>query len=136
MGRSSTHVHKSTATTSSTKSPFEIFYGEKPKIIGSFSDFRRIAYVTKREILRYRRIKIRTRQSWLDIPKTIQETHTSFTTQKPQAMVDLPVNSIEPEAHAHSDDHHSILSGNTGSKKSVLITPLEILSIYQNLRTD
>ena len=37
------------ATKGSTKSPFEIFYGQKPNIIGSFSEFGRIAYVTKRE---------------------------------------------------------------------------------------
>ena len=30
------------ATTGSTTSPFEIFYGEKPKTIGSFSGFERI----------------------------------------------------------------------------------------------
>ena len=37
------------ATTGSITSPFEKFYGEKPKIIGSFSDFGRIAYVTKQD---------------------------------------------------------------------------------------
>ena len=37
------------ATKGSTKSPFEIFYGEKSKIIGLFSYFGRIAYVMKRE---------------------------------------------------------------------------------------
>ena len=37
------------ATTVSTKSPFEILYGEKLNIIGSFSEFGRIAYVTKKE---------------------------------------------------------------------------------------
>ena len=40
-------IRNSMATTGSTKSPFEIFYGEKPKIIGLFSEFGRIAYVTK-----------------------------------------------------------------------------------------
>ena len=35
------------ATTGSTKSPFEKFYGDKPKIIGSFSYSGCIAYVTK-----------------------------------------------------------------------------------------
>ena len=35
------------ADTGSTRSLFENFYGGKPKIIGSFSDFRRIRYVTK-----------------------------------------------------------------------------------------
>ena len=40
-------VRNSMATTGSTKIPFEIFYGEKPKIIGSFLEFGRIAYVTK-----------------------------------------------------------------------------------------
>ena len=37
------------ATTNSTKIPFEIFYGEKPKIISLLSEFRRIAYVTKKD---------------------------------------------------------------------------------------
>ena len=37
------------ATTGITTSPFEMFSGEKPKIIGSFSEFGRIGYVTKRE---------------------------------------------------------------------------------------
>ena len=36
----------------STKSPFEIFYGVKPKIIGSFLEFGRIGYVFKREKFR------------------------------------------------------------------------------------
>ena len=31
----------------STTSPFEIFYGEEPNIIGSFSEFGHIGYVTK-----------------------------------------------------------------------------------------
>ena len=35
------------ATMGSTTSPFENFYGEKPNIIGSFSEFGRIGYVTK-----------------------------------------------------------------------------------------
>ena len=34
-----------------------------------------------------------------------------------QAMADPPVDSIELEANAHSDDDNSTLSGNTGSKK-------------------
>ena len=42
---------KEYATTGSTKSPFEIFYGEKPKIIGMFLEFGRISYVTKSEKL-------------------------------------------------------------------------------------
>ena len=33
--------------TGSTKSTFKNIYGEKPKIIGSFSEFGRIGYVTK-----------------------------------------------------------------------------------------
>ena len=37
------------ATMGSTTSPFESFYGENPKIIGSFSEFGRIRYVTKRD---------------------------------------------------------------------------------------
>ena len=35
--------------TRSTKSPFECFYGGKPKIIGLLSEFGRIVYVTNRE---------------------------------------------------------------------------------------
>ena len=42
-------VINSMANMSSTKSPFKIFHGEKPKIIGSFQEFERIAYITKRE---------------------------------------------------------------------------------------
>ena len=34
-------------TTGSTTSPFENFEGEKPKIIGSFSEFGSIVYITK-----------------------------------------------------------------------------------------
>ena len=52
VGRSSTHVRaraKHYGDNSQTKIPFEIFYGEKPKIIGYFSEFGRIAYVTKKE---------------------------------------------------------------------------------------
>ena len=37
------------ANTGSTAIPFKNFYGEKPKIIGSLSQFGRIAYVTKRD---------------------------------------------------------------------------------------
>ena len=37
----------SMATMGGTKIPFETFYGEKPNIIGSFSWFGRIAYITK-----------------------------------------------------------------------------------------
>ena len=37
------------ATIGSTKSLFEDFYREKPKMIGSFSEFGLIAYVTKRD---------------------------------------------------------------------------------------
>ena len=36
-------------TTGSTTSPFRNFYGEKPKIVGSFSEFVCIGHVTKRE---------------------------------------------------------------------------------------
>ena len=41
-------VRNNMATTSSTNIPFEIFYGEQPKIVGFFSEFRRIAYLIKR----------------------------------------------------------------------------------------
>ena len=40
------------ATTGNNTSPLEIFYGEKPKTIGSFSEFGRFGYVTKREEFR------------------------------------------------------------------------------------
>ena len=42
-------IINSMATRNSTKSPFGIFYGEKPKIICSFSELGRIAYVTKQD---------------------------------------------------------------------------------------
>ena len=41
-------VQNSMSTTGITKSPFDFFYGEKPKIIDSFPEFGFIAYVTKR----------------------------------------------------------------------------------------
>ena len=47
--RTCERVRNSMAATGSTTSPFEIFYGEKPKIIDSFSEFGRIGYVTKRD---------------------------------------------------------------------------------------
>ena len=40
-------IRNSTTKTCSTTSPFEHFYGEKPMIIGQFSEFRRIGYITK-----------------------------------------------------------------------------------------
>ena len=40
-------VRNSMANTGSTTSPFKTFYGEKPKMIGLFSEFGRIGYVTK-----------------------------------------------------------------------------------------
>ena len=43
------HVRNSMANKVSTKSSFGNSYGENPKIIGSFSEFGRIAYVTKRD---------------------------------------------------------------------------------------
>ena len=42
-------VQTSMAKTGNTDIPFEIFYAEKPNIIGSFLQFGRIAYVTKME---------------------------------------------------------------------------------------
>ena len=45
-------VRKIMATIGSMKSPFEIFYGDKLKNIGSLSEFQCIAYVTKRDKLR------------------------------------------------------------------------------------
>ena len=41
-------LRNSMATIGSTKIPIEIFYEKKTKIIGSFSEFGRISYVTKR----------------------------------------------------------------------------------------
>ena len=43
------YVRNSIAATDSTTSPFENLYGENPKIIGLFSEFGRIGYVTKRD---------------------------------------------------------------------------------------
>ena len=40
------------ANTGITKSPFGIFYLEKPNIIGLFLEFGRIVYVTKRANIR------------------------------------------------------------------------------------
>ena len=45
-------IRNSVDTTGSTTSDFEIFNGENPKIIGSFLEFVRIRYVTKREIFK------------------------------------------------------------------------------------
>ena len=42
-------VRNSMATTDSTTRPFENLYGEKPNIIGLFSEFGCITYVTKQE---------------------------------------------------------------------------------------
>ena len=76
------HMQKSMATTGSTNIPFEILYGEKPKIIGSFSDFGRIGYVTKRENFKKQMTEKHLRQSWWDIPIIIQGVRTSCATQK------------------------------------------------------
>ena len=65
-------ARNSMATMGSTTSPFKNFYGEKPKIIGSFSDFGRIGYVTKRENFKKQMTEKHLRQSWWDIPKIIQ----------------------------------------------------------------
>ena len=45
-------IRNSMANTGSTTSLFENFHGENPKIIGSFLEFVRIRYVTKREIFK------------------------------------------------------------------------------------
>ena len=45
-------MNNSTETTSSTKSLFEVFYEEKNKTIGLFSEFGLVAYVTNREIIK------------------------------------------------------------------------------------
>ena len=41
------HARNSMTTTIITKSQFEMFYGDKPKVIGLFSEFGHIAYITK-----------------------------------------------------------------------------------------
>ena len=46
------HVRNSMVTNNSQKIPFGIFYGEKPRIIGLFSEFGCITYVKNREIIR------------------------------------------------------------------------------------
>ena len=43
------HVRNSMATTDSFKSSLESFYGEKLKIVGSFSEFWRIGHATKQD---------------------------------------------------------------------------------------
>ena len=48
MGRSSTHMHTSMATTGIMNISLE-FLWRKPNIVGSFSEFGHIAYVKKRE---------------------------------------------------------------------------------------
>ena len=53
------------ATSGSTKSQFEIFYGEKPNIIGSLSEFGRITYVTKRNKTK-KQITYKTHKASLD----------------------------------------------------------------------
>ena len=45
-------VRNSMTTMGSTKSQFGILYGEKPNIIGLFSEFGCIAYITKRDKLK------------------------------------------------------------------------------------
>ena len=50
-------------------------------------------------------------------------------------MEDLPVDSIELETNSHPDDDYSTLSDNTGSKKSLVMTPSENYFFNKNLRT-
>ena len=47
-------------------------------------------------------------------------------------MEDLTVYSIELEANSHPYDYHYTLSGNTVSKKSVVITPSDTLIKLKN----
>ena len=68
-------VCNSMETTSSTNILFEIFYGEKLKTIGLFSEFGRIAYVTKIE-----NIKIQTKDNtYKEIMVGYTKNHTTET---------------------------------------------------------
>ena len=71
------------STTGSTTSPFKTFYWEKPKIIGSFSEFVRIGYVTKRDMFKNQMADKKIRLSWWDIMTIIIGIRTSCTIQKP-----------------------------------------------------
>ena len=77
-------VRNSMDNIGSTTSPFENFYGEKPKIIGLFLEFGCIGYVTKQEKFKKKTTEKHSMQPWWDMPKIIQGTCTSFTTHKPR----------------------------------------------------
>ena len=78
------HVRNSMATTGITTNPFGNFYREKPKIIGSFSEFRHIGYVSKRDKFKNKMTEKNSRKSWWDILAIIRGTRTSCTTRKPR----------------------------------------------------
>ena len=78
------HIRNSMSTMGSTIRPFENFYGENPKIIGSLLEFGRIGYVTKWDKFKKQILEKHLRRSWWDIPTTIQGIRTSCTTQKPR----------------------------------------------------
>ena len=78
------HAVKIMSRTGSTTSPFKNFYGKEPKIIGLFSEFGRIGYVTKRKNTKKQMTEKNSRQSWLDMKKVIKGTRKSCTTLKPR----------------------------------------------------
>ena len=75
-------VQKNKETKGSTKSPFEIFYGEKSKIIGLFSYFGRIAYVTKRENIK-KQMKDKTYKP-IVVGRTDNNTRDTYNLYKPE----------------------------------------------------
>ena len=68
-------VRNSLATTGSTTIPFGNFYGEKPKIVGSFLEFGRIGYVTKWENCK----KQMTEKIFKSITVECSNSHTRYT---------------------------------------------------------
>ena len=58
-------VRNSMDTTGIASIPFKKLYGEKPKIIGSLSEFGRIGYFTKREKSKKKMTDKHSSQSWL-----------------------------------------------------------------------
>ena len=60
------------ATTSSTTSPFENFYGEKLNIIGSFLEFGGITYITKGDKFRKQMKEKYSNRSWLYIQNSYE----------------------------------------------------------------
>ena len=60
--------------TGSTNSPFQIFYEDKPNIIGLLSGFGRISYVTKREKIK----KLITDKTYESIMVGCADNHTRY----------------------------------------------------------